>query len=653
MKKILRYTFAIVLCLGICSCDKLFDSLEGDLTKMSEEDMTSSQAGMERLLSHIYSTIPMDAFNRKDRSTTFATPSKAVDYSIDVTGFWDYTKMRSINYFIQQVDVALEKNAINQATRDAMLGEALFARAYCYFASVRRYGGVPIVTEPLDQYYDGDQNEGLYVPRATEKETWDFVISELDKAIELLPESRKDGAYRATKWSALGLQSRVALYAASVSKYWNKEAIPNSYLSVQQKLTYMESSYADAYYAKCIEASERIINSKVFSLFGGATTDKAKAKENLTNLFLDRQDCEFLFGKSYKTGLSTADHSFDIYNSPNQAHAVATNRGWGNYSITSELVDLYDNYNEAGGRAPGTIKTRADGKEDIFFEQIVLPASTFDDNAPFIKYDHPADPFKDKDARFQAWVLYPGAEFRNISIMAQGAVWTPEGNHDFYEIKSYTYEYTGADGKPVKTTFQNLGGDESSISAFHRISASSSTDHADYWNTCFGIRKFLDPDKALVYSANPWCDIRYAEILLNYCEACVESGHGSAATAKKLLNDIRHRAAFTDDIELTLENVLHERAVELALEGDQSYTLHRRREYLNNRSNNQYRKHTLLPILDLRDGPENPKYIFPRVNIYHGDVQFSSTGLNTNLVDYYGSISNYVKNNLTPNPSQQ
>ena len=245
MKKIFKYTFVLFLGLGLCSCDKMFDSLEGDLTKMSEDDMTSSQAGMEKLLSDVYNTIPMDAFNTKDQNTIFATYSKDCSYSIDVTGFWNYKKMRSINYFIKQVDVALEKNAINPATRDLMLGEALFARAYCYFAAVRRYGGVPIVTEPLDSYYDGEENAGLYIPRSTEKETWDFVISELDKAIELLPEERKDGNYRATKWAALGLQSRVALYAASVSKYWGEEAIPATYKAVQEKLTYMEASYAD------------------------------------------------------------------------------------------------------------------------------------------------------------------------------------------------------------------------------------------------------------------------------------------------------------------------------------------------------------------------------------------------------------------------
>ena len=145
MKKIFKYTIVLVLGLGLCSCDKLFDSLEGDLTRMSEEDMFYTQAGLERLLSDAYNSIPMDAFNTKDQHTTLATYSKANDYDIAVTGFWDYKKMRSINQIIQKIDLSLEHKAINQATHDQILGEAIFARAYCYFAMVRRYGGVPIV----------------------------------------------------------------------------------------------------------------------------------------------------------------------------------------------------------------------------------------------------------------------------------------------------------------------------------------------------------------------------------------------------------------------------------------------------------------------------------------------------------------------------
>ena len=643
MKKILRYTFAIVLGLSLCcSCDKLFDSLEGDLSKMSEEDMTSSQAGMETMLAYIYNSIPMDAFNTKDWNTTLASYSKAADYSISVTGFWDYKQMRSINYFIQQVDVALEKKSINQTTRDWMLGEALFIRAYCYFGMVRRYGGVPIVTEPLDQYYDGGENAGLYVKRSTEKETWDFVISELDKAAELLPEERNDGAYRATKWAALGLQSRVALYAASVSMYWGKEAISSDYKAVKEKLTYMEASYAPAYYAKCIEACDKIMNSGKFSLYGGATTSVSKAKENLTNLFQDRQDCEFIFGKSYKSGLAEATNSFDINYSPNQAHETITNGGWGNYSITSDMVDLFDDYTSAGGRADGTVKTRNDGVEDVYFSQIINSASDFDTSVDFIEYDNPQDPFLNKDARFQAWVLYPGVDFRGTKIVAQGGIWLAGGKPVFYENNKYTVN--GVD-------YYGLGSEsEAGMSAFFEIGKGATSNHAYYWSTCFGIRKFLDPNQAQKYSTNPWYDIRYAEILLNYAEAVVESGQGDAAKAKQALNDIRHRAAFTDNIELTRDNVLHERRVEFAFEGHETYTLYRRRDYLATRYGT-FRKHAILPVLDLRSG--SPKYIFARVNLYHGDVNLSATGLNTDLLDYYGAISDFNKNGLTPNPSQE
>ena len=643
MKKIFKYTLAIVLGLALCSCDKLFDSLEGDLTRMSEEDMITTVAGLERLLSDVYNTIPMDAFNTKDESTTLASYSKASAYSIDVTGFWNYTKMRSINFFIQQVDLALEKGYISQGEHDSMKGEALFARAYCYFAMVRKYGGVPIVTVPLDDQFDGDKNEGLYVPRSTEKATWDFVISELDEAARLLPESQGAGSYRATKWAALGLQSRVALYAASVSKYWNQEAIPASYKAVAEKLTYMEASYADTYYAKCIEASEAIMNSGKFSLYGGATKDKAQAKENLTQLFLERQDCEFIFGKSFKDGTADADNGFDRNNSPNQAHGTGTNAGWGNFSVTSDMIDLFDDYDANGHRVDGTVKTRNDGKEDIYFAQIHTTGSSFDKDADFIKYDNPQDPFLNKDARFQAWVLYPGAAFRGITIVAQGGIWVPGKNPEFYQNNSF---------KVNGTTYYELGDkDKENYSAFLDISKEGTSNHSYYWSTGYGLRKFLDVDKPLDKSTGPWCDIRYAEILLNYAEAYAESGKGTAAKAKQALNDIRHRAAFTDDIEPTLDNVLHERRVEFAFEGHESYTLWRRRAYFSTRTGTQCRKHTVLPVLDLRDGTK--KYIFPRVNVYWGDVSNSTTGLNTDLLDYYGGITNYVKNGLTPNPSQE
>ena len=46
MKKIFTYITALFFALSLVSCDKIFDSLEGDLSKMTEGDLTSSEAGL-------------------------------------------------------------------------------------------------------------------------------------------------------------------------------------------------------------------------------------------------------------------------------------------------------------------------------------------------------------------------------------------------------------------------------------------------------------------------------------------------------------------------------------------------------------------------------------------------------------------------------
>ena len=68
---------------------------------------------------------------------------------------------------------------------------------------------------------------------------------------------------------------------------------------------------------------------------------------------------------------------------------------------------------------------------------------------------------------------------------------------------------------------------------------------------------------------------RYAEVLLNYAEAVCESGLGDKNLATKALNDIRKRAAHTNEIELTRENIRSERMVELAFENIRIWDLRR------------------------------------------------------------------------------
>lgn len=647
MKKIFTYFTAIVLSFGLVSCDKIFDSLEGDLSKMYEDDLTSSEAGLVRLLASAYGYIPMDNFSTFDKNTIDATDAHGAGYGIQRNGGWSYSNIRTVNKLFTQIQSAFDKGVIPADVRDAMLGEAHFVRGYIYFGMVRTYGGVPIVTEPLDDKYDGGEDvSGLLVPRKTEKETWDFVIGEFEEAAKLLPATRADGEYRVTKYGAYALEARAALFAASVSKYWNNAPIANTFKAVQQKLTYMEASYANDYYQKAIDAAKKVIDSNMYSLYGGTSPASVDAaKKSLQDLFLARQKEEFIFGRSYELGQATSSNGFDYGNSPNQVHAAGgSGWQWGRYCVTLDLVDAFDNYADAKSdrsRADGTVVTRNDGKEDEYVTNLSLTTqSGFSLDTDYVLYDDPAEAFANKDARFQAHVVYPGSTFRGEKIVIQGGIIDDKGAPTFYtqrevEVGGKSYYTFGAEN-------------DANFSGFYEM---TNTNAGNWYNTGFGIAKFLDPSSPKLYSTNPWPDVRYAEVLLTYAEAVAESGLGDKSLAKKCLNDIRHRAAFTDDIELTVENVLHERRVELAFENDLSYTLLRRREFAFGAANG-LRKHALVPTLDLRSGA--PKYILVRANVYHGDVYASTNGLYiSDYRSYYNGVSNWQKNDITPNPSQE
>lgn len=70
-----------------------------------------------------------------------------------------------------------------------------------------------------------------------------------------------------------------------------------------------------------------------------------------------------------------------------------------------------------------------------------------------------------------------------------------------------------------------------------------------------------------------WKEIRYADVLLMYAEAAIESGK-ELDLAKTYINKVRHRAsASLPEVEATRESLRHERRVELAMEGHRWFDL--------------------------------------------------------------------------------
>lgn len=110
-----------------------------------------------------------------------------------------FRKIRAINLAIQGIN----NGAITNEEKDLLMGQALFFRAWRYWELVKLYGGVPIVLTAQDPFFDN-----LDQPRNSTKSSIDAIVSDLNKAIEYLPE----------KWEVLEDQGRIIRGAAAAFK---------------------------------------------------------------------------------------------------------------------------------------------------------------------------------------------------------------------------------------------------------------------------------------------------------------------------------------------------------------------------------------------------------------------------------------------------
>lgn len=652
MKKIFACILMAGLTLGIASCDKFFDNMEGDLSKIGSEDLLNSENGLLALLANLYSNLPGLSMSDSDKNQMFGNGARDVpSYGSTVSGFWNYTAVRAVNNFLAAVENCREKGVLDDATAGKYKGEGLFIRAYYYFASVRVYGGIPIVEEALDKYFGTEEEDKLYVPRSTEKESWDWVIDQFEQAAQLLPEEQKSQEMRANKYSAYALEARAALWAASESKYWKRAELNPNWTAVQKKLTYMEESYAADYYKKAIDAAKQVIDCKSYGLYEPNPGSISAAIDNLEELFQNYKTVEGLFGRSYKTGDSGTTNGTDKW-VPNQFAYGYTATGAANYAVTLNLADEYDYYSDENARLrkDGKIPTLVSGDENAYMLDPEVEF-TADKLSSYKRYGSVQEPFLLKDARFQAWVIYPGATFRGTTVYMQGGIVRPDGSvHVYPEAKS---NGDGNDAVMFKgEAYYPYGGPGIENSAFMGLTTDKNANNRNAY--CFTPRKYVDLKSNNDYVQSPYYDIRYAEVLLTYAEAVAESGQGDRSLAARCLNEVRHRAGFKDDVALTVDNVLHEWKVEFPFENKWTNVLYRRRGFYNpNNTVNQEEgslgvKLTLIPMVDLSGS--SAQYIFLRsIPVTATSKYWSYSGTLSYNGTYYSGIPNYVNNHIEDN----
>ena len=143
-------------------------------------------------------------------------------------GSWGFGNIFQMNYFIETVVPRYEAGKItgNAENIRHYIGEAYALRAIVYFSKVKELGDFPIITNILT---DNKDTLVLASQRKPRNEVVRFILSDLDKAIELLKKTPPNGERtRISKDLAYLLKSRVALFEATWLKYHKGTAlVPN------------------------------------------------------------------------------------------------------------------------------------------------------------------------------------------------------------------------------------------------------------------------------------------------------------------------------------------------------------------------------------------------------------------------------------------
>jgi hypothetical protein len=524
MKKKFQYIFLFAMCaLVIFSCKNDLNVAPQNI--IQDETVFANESAINAYFASLYSDLPIEDFNFHpytgfNSNAQYWMPDISDDAMnclnddrMDIgsgvsLGWWGYGPVRNVNSFIAKIATA----NFPDAKKNEWLGEAKFIRAYYYFGMVKRYGGVPLITDV--QNFTGSNLEELKVPRNTEKEIYDFIAKELDDAIALLDET-SDGT-RANKYVAYALKSRAMLYAASDATYGTVQL--NGLIGIP-------SANANAYWQAAYDAANTIVSSGKYFLYNKNPNKSA----NYTSAFLDVSSTENIFVKQFQ--YPNKAHSYDLWVLPH--HGVGPSIGYGSrINPTLELVESYE-------YVDGT-----DGK--LKFN---------DASGNPIQYNIPSDIFLNKDPRLDATILLPFGDWKGYKmdvragIIDNGTTITSGDYNELYK-NMHVIGLNGIGG----------GGEVSQTGFYVRKYLQPAYDKSVVVNNS---------------SYQQYIDFRYGEILLNYAEAAIELGKTSdAKTAVNLIRD-RAGIKLLTDAQVTRDKVRHERQIELALEPHRYWDIRR------------------------------------------------------------------------------
>jgi hypothetical protein len=253
MKKFLFCLIPVVI--GFSGCKKLDQTPEDTATR---EAVFSNEKGLELYANSFYNILPNASDAHKgDAMADYSARSQAPEFLVEgaygprqSTG-WTWTNLRNINYFLENN----KDPKVAPAVRQQYTALARFFRAYFYYDKVRRFGDVPWINKTFEI-----NDQTLFNGRDKREVVMDSVLADINYACENISRTNDNTRSLITKYVALGLKSRIALYEGTYRKYHTEAGLAGS---------------ADQWLQQSVSAAEEVMTSGGFTLNTAGGTDLA------------------------------------------------------------------------------------------------------------------------------------------------------------------------------------------------------------------------------------------------------------------------------------------------------------------------------------------------------------------------------------------
>ncbi len=225
MKTIIYRILMIVMGLSFWSCGEDFLD-KNDPTRLNASTFYQTEDQLEQAVNALYGGMQGYIANQwqfgdfiSDNTTLhYNVENRGQGPSLEALEYWQYLPSTSniVNLYnsiyqrLVNVNTTIQKLStaeIDEAARMNLEGQAKWIRAYYYFELVQHFGDVILLTQPI-----GAPSEAWDYTRSPASEVYDLIESDLNFAVDVLPESLPASEVgRVSKGAALALLGKVYL----------------------------------------------------------------------------------------------------------------------------------------------------------------------------------------------------------------------------------------------------------------------------------------------------------------------------------------------------------------------------------------------------------------------------------------------------------